>query len=183
MSREYFFLAFPLAFPSHARLIVLLASISQVFLSRISSSLRTSKSLSLPLLRVSLSLHLVEPATRRRVKLTSFLHLSFSSSTAKRVGEAKVIAARAEVDAARLMRTAADILASPAAMSIRTLDALTTMARQANSKVIFGKQTNSFFWHLAHRIESHSNSNETKVGAKARSRRSNSTRPNFPTDL
>lgn len=60
-----------------------------------------------------------------------------AAAQAKRSGEAKVIAARAEVSAARLMRDAADILNSPAALSIRTLDALQTMARQANTKVVF----------------------------------------------
>lgn len=39
------------------------------------------------------------------------------------------------------MRQAADILASPAAMSIRTLDALQNMAKTANSKVVFGAST------------------------------------------
>jgi regulator of protease activity HflC (stomatin/prohibitin superfamily) len=60
-----------------------------------------------------------------------------SAAQSKRVGEAKVIAARAEVDAARLMRQAADILASPAAMQIRQLEALQSMAKTANSKVVF----------------------------------------------
>ena len=46
-----------------------------------------------------------------------------SAAQQKRLGESKVIAARAEVDAARLMRQAADILASPAAMQIRQLEA------------------------------------------------------------
>ena len=46
-----------------------------------------------------------------------------SAAQQKRLGESKVIAARAEVDAARLMRQAADILASPAAMQIRKLEA------------------------------------------------------------
>jgi regulator of protease activity HflC (stomatin/prohibitin superfamily) len=45
-----------------------------------------------------------------------------SAAQQKRIGESKVIAARAEVDAARLMRQAADILASPAAMQIRQLE-------------------------------------------------------------
>lgn len=53
------------------------------------------------------------------------------------MGEAKVIAARAEVDSARLMRQAADILASPAAMQIRQLEALQAMAKTASSKVVF----------------------------------------------
>jgi regulator of protease activity HflC (stomatin/prohibitin superfamily) len=60
-----------------------------------------------------------------------------SAAQQKRIGESKVIAARAEVDAARLMRQAADILASPAAMQIRQLEALQHMAKSANSKVIF----------------------------------------------
>ncbi|KAF8333575.1 uncharacterized protein EI90DRAFT_3145226 [Cantharellus anzutake] len=60
-----------------------------------------------------------------------------SAAQQKRMGEAKVIAARAEVDAARLMRQAADILASPAAMQIRQLEAFQSMAKTSNSKVIF----------------------------------------------
>jgi len=60
-----------------------------------------------------------------------------SAAQQKRIGESKVIAARAEVDSARLMRQAADILASPAAMQIRQLEALQQMARSASSKVIF----------------------------------------------
>ncbi|KAF8806125.1 hypothetical protein BYT27DRAFT_7102573 [Phlegmacium glaucopus] len=60
-----------------------------------------------------------------------------SAAQQKRIGESKVIAARAEVDSARLMRQAADILASPAAMQIRQLEALQSMAKSANSKVIF----------------------------------------------
>jgi len=60
-----------------------------------------------------------------------------SAAQQKRLGESKVIAARAEVDSARLMRQAADILASPAAMQIRQLEALQTMAKSGNSKVIF----------------------------------------------
>lgn len=60
-----------------------------------------------------------------------------SAATQKRIGESKVIAARAEVDAAKLMRQAADILASPAAMQIRQLEALQNMARTAGSKVVF----------------------------------------------
>ena len=60
-----------------------------------------------------------------------------SAAQQKRIGESKVIAARAEVDAARLMRQAADILASPAAMQIRQLEALQTMAKTSQSKVVF----------------------------------------------
>jgi regulator of protease activity HflC (stomatin/prohibitin superfamily) len=64
-----------------------------------------------------------------------------SAAQQKRIGESKVIAARAEVDSARLMRQAADILASPAAMQIRQLEALQGMAKSANAKVIFVPMT------------------------------------------
>ncbi|KAA1473468.1 hypothetical protein DENSPDRAFT_802635 [Dentipellis sp. KUC8613] len=60
-----------------------------------------------------------------------------SAAQQKRIGESKVIAARAEVDSARLMRQAADILASPAAMQIRQLEALQQMAKSASTKVVF----------------------------------------------
>ncbi|KAF8179588.1 stomatin family protein [Mycena galopus ATCC 62051] len=60
-----------------------------------------------------------------------------SAAQQKRLGESKVIAARAEVDSAKLMRQAADILASPAAMQIRQLEALQAMAKSGQSKVIF----------------------------------------------
>ncbi|GAA5916236.1 hypothetical protein JCM8208_003916 [Rhodotorula glutinis] len=60
-----------------------------------------------------------------------------SAAQQRRLGEAKVIAAQAEVDSARLMREAADILSSSAAIQIRQLEALQGMARSANAKVIF----------------------------------------------
>lgn len=60
-----------------------------------------------------------------------------SAAKQKRIGESKVIQARAEVDSARLMRQAADVLNTPAAMQIRWLDTMAMMARTANSKVIF----------------------------------------------
>jgi hypothetical protein len=59
------------------------------------------------------------------------------AAQSKRTGEAKVISARAEVESAKLMRQAADILSSPAAMQIRYLEAMQAMAKTANSKVIF----------------------------------------------
>jgi erythrocyte band 7 integral membrane protein len=60
-----------------------------------------------------------------------------SAAQQKRIGESKVIAARAEVEAAKLLRAAADILSSPAAMQIRQLEALQNMAKSAQSKVVF----------------------------------------------
>lgn len=64
------------------------------------------------------------------------------AAQSKRTGEAKVIAARAEVEAAKLMRQAADILSSAPAMQIRYLEAMIQMAKTANSKVIFLPATN-----------------------------------------
>jgi len=59
------------------------------------------------------------------------------AAQSKRTGAAKVIAARAEVESAKLMRQAADILSSAPAMQIRYLEAMQAMAKSANSKVIF----------------------------------------------
>ena len=59
-----------------------------------------------------------------------------SAAQQKRIGESKVIAARAEVDSARLMRQAADILASPAAMQIRQLEARELYLYRVNSIAI-----------------------------------------------
>ena len=59
------------------------------------------------------------------------------AAQSKRTGEAKVISARAEVESAKLMRQAADILSSAPAMQIRYLEAMQSMAKSANSKVIF----------------------------------------------
>ncbi|KAF8458533.1 hypothetical protein BDZ91DRAFT_666041 [Kalaharituber pfeilii] len=59
------------------------------------------------------------------------------AAQSKRIGESKIIAARAEVEAAKLMRKAADILSSPAAMQIRSLEAYQQVAKTANAKVIF----------------------------------------------
>ncbi|KAI5306440.1 hypothetical protein KEM56_000917 [Ascosphaera pollenicola] len=59
------------------------------------------------------------------------------AAQSKRIGESKVIAARAEVESAKLMRAAANILSSAPAMQIRYLETMQAMAKTANSKVIF----------------------------------------------
>jgi len=80
----------------------------------------------------------VESILIKDIIFSEELQASLSSAAAqKRIGESKVIAARAEVDSAKLMREAADILSSPAAIQIRQLEALQTMARTASSKVVF----------------------------------------------
>lgn len=60
-----------------------------------------------------------------------------SAATAKRIAEGKIISAQADVDSAKLMREAAEQLNTRAAMQIRYLDALTTLAKAQNTKVIF----------------------------------------------
>ena len=80
----------------------------------------------------------VESILIKDLKFSQDLQENLSAAAKqKRIGESKVIAAQAEVDSAKLLRQAADILSSPAAMQIRYLDTMNAMARNANSKVIF----------------------------------------------
>jgi erythrocyte band 7 integral membrane protein len=60
-----------------------------------------------------------------------------TAATTKRSAEGKIIMAQADVDSAKLMREASDILNTPAAMQIRYLDAITGLAQAANTKVVF----------------------------------------------
>ncbi|KAM0682842.1 hypothetical protein MDAP_002078 [Mitosporidium daphniae] len=60
-----------------------------------------------------------------------------SAAKQTRYGESKIIAAKAEVEASRLMREASDILNTPAAMQIRYLDTLSSMSKASGSKIIF----------------------------------------------
>jgi len=60
-----------------------------------------------------------------------------AAAVAKRQGASKVISAQAEVEAAKLMREASDILATPAAMQFRYLETLQKMAAHSQSRVIF----------------------------------------------
>ncbi|ORZ32036.1 hypothetical protein BCR44DRAFT_120136, partial [Catenaria anguillulae PL171] len=55
----------------------------------------------------------------------------------KRIGESKVIAAEAEVAAAELMRKAADVLDSEAAMSFRFLDTLKHISATPGTRLVF----------------------------------------------
>jgi len=85
----------------------------------------------------------VESMLIKDIIFSSELQDSLSmAAQAKRIGESKVIAARAEVESAKLMRQAADILSSAPAMQIRYLEAMQAMAKSANSKVIFLPATN-----------------------------------------
>ncbi|KAI8080139.1 uncharacterized protein B0P05DRAFT_540124 [Gilbertella persicaria] len=60
-----------------------------------------------------------------------------AAAQAKRKGESKVISAKAEVDSAKLMREAADILNTPAAMQIRYLDTLNNISKAPNARVVY----------------------------------------------
>eukprot|EP00826_Nyctotherus_ovalis_P034273 TRINITY_DN2830_c0_g1_i19.p1 TRINITY_DN2830_c0_g1~~TRINITY_DN2830_c0_g1_i19.p1 ORF type:complete len:300 (-),score=60.96 TRINITY_DN2830_c0_g1_i19:118-1017(-) len=72
------------------------------------------------------------------LRLTSELQENLSSVVKQqRLGQSKVIAAKAEVDAAKLFRQASDILNTPAAMRIRELDTMIAMAKTRGSKIVF----------------------------------------------
>lgn len=80
----------------------------------------------------------VESILIKDILLSAELQDSLSQAAkSKRAGESKIITAKAEVESAKLMRRAADILASKPAMQIRYLEAMQQMARTSNSKVIF----------------------------------------------
>lgn len=74
----------------------------------------------------------------QEILFTPDLQASLSTKvTAKRNAESKVIGAQADVQAARLMRNAADILSTPAAMQVRYLDALSSLSRSNAPKIVF----------------------------------------------
>ncbi|KAG0055762.1 hypothetical protein BGZ83_007487 [Gryganskiella cystojenkinii] len=80
----------------------------------------------------------VESVLIKDITFSKELQESLSSAAqAKRLAESKVIGAQAEVDSAKLMRAAADILNTPAAMQIRYLETMTNMAKGSNTRVIF----------------------------------------------
>eukprot|EP01034_Spumella_vulgaris_P023106 gene23106-29299_t len=65
-----------------------------------------------------------------------------ASAIAKRMAESKLINAQAEVNAAKLMRETADLLATDAAMSIRSQETLMSICRSGNAKVYFFGDSN-----------------------------------------
>jgi len=74
----------------------------------------------------------------QEILFTEDLQKSLSTAaTAKRLAESKIIGAQADVQSARLMRNAADILNTPAAMQVRYLEAITNVAKATNPKVVF----------------------------------------------
>jgi len=67
----------------------------------------------------------------------SIEHAILAAAKQQRIGEGRVIEAKAEVEAAKLLREASEILNTPAAMKIRHLDTMNTMAREGDTKLIF----------------------------------------------
>jgi len=60
-----------------------------------------------------------------------------SAATAEREANAKIIAAKADVEAAKLMKESSEILNSDAAMQIRHLEVVSKLAHSHNTKIIF----------------------------------------------
>ncbi|GAA5918715.1 hypothetical protein JCM6882_008754 [Rhodosporidiobolus microsporus] len=80
----------------------------------------------------------VESILVKDIIIPSDVQASLSSAAQqRRLAEAKIISAQADVDSAKLMREAADILSSPAAIQIRQLETLQAMAKTSGSKVLF----------------------------------------------
>lgn len=80
----------------------------------------------------------IESILIKDLKLPPSVQDSFAKAAeARRIGEAKIINAKAEVESARQMRKASDILSSPAALQIRYLDALQNMSKNPGTRVIF----------------------------------------------
>ncbi|KAI7859695.1 hypothetical protein BDC45DRAFT_456235 [Circinella umbellata] len=80
----------------------------------------------------------IESILIKDLKLSAELQESVSAAAqAKRIGNAKVISAKAEVDSAKLMRTAADILSTPAAMQIRYLETMQNLAKGSGTRIVY----------------------------------------------
>jgi erythrocyte band 7 integral membrane protein len=60
-----------------------------------------------------------------------------SAATAEREGKAKIILAQADVESAKLMRQASDILNTSGAMQIRMLETYNKLAQNDNPKIVF----------------------------------------------
>jgi len=60
-----------------------------------------------------------------------------TGALSKKIAEAQVISAKADVEAARLMKEAADALNTEAALQIRYIDALDSVSKSNNPKMIF----------------------------------------------
>ena len=80
----------------------------------------------------------VEQILIRDIKVPNHIRdLLASSAIAKRDAEAKIISAKADVEAAKLMREASDVLNTDSAMQIRFLETYNKLATSQNTKIIF----------------------------------------------
>lgn len=81
----------------------------------------------------------IESTLIKDITLSQQLQESLSSAAqAKRLGESRVISSKADVEAAKLMRDAADILNTPAAIQIRYLETLQAVSRNSSGpKTLF----------------------------------------------
>lgn len=70
--------------------------------------------------------------------------LSMTSKT-ERLSKAKIISASADVESAKLMHQAADILNSKAAMQIRYLEVLQNVSKGSGQKLLFMPLSNNEF--------------------------------------
>jgi erythrocyte band 7 integral membrane protein len=80
----------------------------------------------------------IENMLIKELVLTTELQVTLSAAAkAKRLAESRIISAEAEVQSARLMREASDILATEQAMQMRYLDTLAQIAKSNNAKIVF----------------------------------------------
>lgn len=80
----------------------------------------------------------VEQFFIKDVILSSNLQYTLSSAAKERkLAESKIISAKSDVEAAKMMREAADLLSTDAAMQIRYLEAMQSVSKTKNQKVVF----------------------------------------------
>lgn len=76
------------------------------------------------------------------ILLSSEMQYSLSSAAKeRRIAESKIISAKADVESAKLMKEAADILDNKAAMQIRYLETLAQITKSNNSRLVFLPQS------------------------------------------
>lgn len=85
-----------------------------------------------------LALMQIEDIFIKDIQLSQDLQETLSSAAKeRRLAESKLISARADVDSAKLMRQAADMLNSKVAMQMRYLETLKLLGQSGGSKMIF----------------------------------------------
>lgn len=84
----------------------------------------------------------VESILINDLKFTGVLADALSAvAKQRRVGESKIIAAKAEVEAAKLMREASEFLNTPAAFQMKYLETLDNMAKNPKTRVVYTSGT------------------------------------------